>query len=228
MRYVARQLGAMREALGQARRLEVAPVEAVTEPAAPLHRPISVYQPPSTLSFLTSRYAITLALLAILVNRIRTRDASLCELTVSEHIVPPRRMFELRDWTRVAIRLPSIVLLSEAVLLVAGQMSSVGAWMPSALLRPEIDVQRVLWSTFLALAVSCVSETFVRALDNECVIDCEAVLRLQALPSSSFQPPLVRLHVRRQGANARLTRRAGYTGTQSGPRSCSRARRSSA
>ena len=76
-------------------------------------------------------------------------------------------MFELRGWTRVAIRMPSIVLLSEAVLLVAGQMSSVADWMPSALLRPDVEVQRVLWSTFFALAVSCVSETFVRALDNE-------------------------------------------------------------
>lgn len=75
MRYVARQVGAMRQALGHARELEVPPAEAVAPPApiAPLidHRSVSVYQPPSTLSFLTSRYAITLALLAILVNRIR-------------------------------------------------------------------------------------------------------------------------------------------------------------
>ena len=80
-------------------------------------------------------------------------------------------MFELRGWTRVAIRLPSIVLLSEAILLVAGQMPSVAQRMPGALLRPDVDVQRVLWATFFALAVSCVSETFVRALDNECVTD---------------------------------------------------------
>lgn len=138
---------------------------------------------PGPWTFATSSFALSLLAMAILVNRIH-------------HLVPPRRPTSLRlsPLLRLLIRLPSLLLLLRAIFLLAavlgarhgyalGQFDGVGlgaakllgwgtAWAgKSTLLRLldnwDVVDKNIMWEVFVGTAAAVVTETFVRALDDD-------------------------------------------------------------
>jgi hypothetical protein len=93
------------------------------------------------------------------------------------NVVPPRRNnFRLEPMMRIALRLPALILLFRATLLVLSKYAydSDEAELFPRLLRcimPEEYGARepgsVMWSVFLSLGIACLVEAFVRALSQE-------------------------------------------------------------
>ena len=137
-------------------------------------------------SFVTSRYAIALVLVAVLTNRI----LHICR--------PSRRSSRLTPATRIALRLPALLLLTRAILILAVVASSLAfdsdaipnrlapasiraKWSNSERATPiggwatrhfGSDHARArdaaaLWAAFTSTAVAIVTEALVRSLDAE-------------------------------------------------------------
>jgi hypothetical protein len=93
------------------------------------------------------------------------------------NIVPPRRRnFRLEPMMRVALRMPALLLLGRAILLVLSKFAfdSADGFVVPKLMRyvlPEEygarDDSSVMWSVFLSLGIACLVEAFVRALNQE-------------------------------------------------------------
>lgn len=140
---------------------------------------------PGPWSFLQSGFALGLCGMAILVNRIY-------------HLVPPRRPTanHLSPALRFSIRLPSLLLLLRAILLlvavlgfqngyslgcaegfVKGLVKFVGwatSWAGRSTLKGMLEADvfkiadaQIMWDTFVAVGLASVTETFVRALDDD-------------------------------------------------------------
>ena len=125
---------------------------------------------PSFLAFFSSRYALALIVLTLVINRIHA--------TVHVNI-PYRSSAKVRS----ICRLPAIVLLTRACLLLVGMMVRMNEYDQADALakgyryyysvRSAIEVDNqvshadVLWSCFVASCVACANESFIRALDHE-------------------------------------------------------------
>lgn len=107
------------------------------------------------------------------------------------HVVPlaRRRNFRLEPGVRIGLRLPALFLLGKSVALVLSKAAYNPAndnrwtWLGQKVLRDASSVPdaAVMWSVFISLAVSCLAEALVRALNNECVacgpiVACRSVL----------------------------------------------------
>lgn len=134
---------------------------------------------------------------------------SLGQLSRITHLVPPRRpaLVRLSPWVRFSLRLPSLLLLLRAILLLATVLSihswgwtgeyfrTVGnsrflrwstIWAGRSILESKTQLfedGQVLWEVFVATAVSTLSECFVRSLDDDLTRQATFV-RISSLTSS--------------------------------------------
>lgn len=169
---------------------------------------------PGPWTFATSSFALSLLAMAVLVNRIH-------------HLVPPRRptSLHLSPLLRLSIRLPSLLLLLRAIFLLTavlgthhgysfGRITGVGvgavkllgwgtAWAGKSTLvglldKWEVVDGKIMWEVFVGTAAAVVTETFVRALDDDIGSQTHFVRSSRPLASQAdlpflAEPPLLLL-----------------------------------
>ena len=164
----ARQLRGTQQRIGEGVAIEGSGAAPVQEPSPRSMSSSSDF--PSFLAFFTSRYTIALIVLTLIINRIHA----------TVHVNIPYRS---STKVRLICRLPAILLLTRACLLVIGMMAKMSKEDAVQLtgqgyqfyysLRSTFEADSrishadVLWSCFVASCIACANESFIRALDHE-------------------------------------------------------------